>query len=143
MDKKAQINIWYVALAIMGILLFQNWWVASRQIEVMPYSEFEALLDKGQVAEVSIRQDRLEGKLRAPLKDGRQYFVTNRVDPDLADRLTAHKVTFSGVVESTFLRDLLSWVLPVLFFFGLWMFFVRRMLSEKSTPLMVPKSSLP
>jgi cell division protease FtsH len=131
MDKKAQINIWYVALAVMGILLFQNWWVTSRQIEVMPYSEFEALLEQGQVAEVYVRQDRLEGKLKAPLKDGRQYFVTTRVDPELADRLTAHKVTFSGVVESTFLRDLLSWVLPVLFFFGLWMFFVRRMAEKQ------------
>ena len=131
MDKKAQINLWYVALAIMGILLFQNWWVTSRQIEVMPYSEFEALLEQDQVAEVYIRQDRLEGKLKAPLKDGRQYFVTTRVDPALADRLTAHKVTFSGVVESTFLRDLLSWVLPVLFFFGLWMFFVRRMAEKQ------------
>jgi len=131
MDKKAQINIWYVALAVMGILLFQNWWVTSRQIEVMPYSEFEALLEQGQVAEVYVRQGRLEGKLKAPLKDGRQYFVTTRVDPELADRLTAHKVTFSGVVESTFLRDLLSWVLPVLFFFGLWMFFVRRMAEKQ------------
>jgi cell division protease FtsH len=30
------------------------------------------------------------------------------------------------VVESTLLRDILSWILPVLFFFGLWQFFFRR-----------------
>ncbi|MCG6860260.1 MAG: ATP-dependent zinc metalloprotease FtsH [Chromatiaceae bacterium] len=131
MDKKTQINVWYLILTGTAILLFQNWWITSREVEVMPYSEFETLLEQGGIAEVSIHQDRLEGKLKTPLKDGRQYFVTTRVDPQLADRLAAHKVTFSGVVESTFLRDLLSWVLPVLFFFGLWMFFIRRMAEKQ------------
>jgi cell division protease FtsH len=131
MDKKTQINFWYLALAVIAILFFQNWWVKTRQVEVMPYSEFEALLEQGQIAEVYIRQDRLEGKLKTPLQDGRQYFVTTRVDPQLADRLAAHKVTFTGVVESTLVRDILSWILPVLFFFGLWMFFVRRMAEKQ------------
>jgi cell division protease FtsH len=131
MDKKTQINIWYVGLAVIAILLFQNWWAATRKVEVMPYSQFEELLEQGQIERVYVRQDRLEGKLKTPMKDGRQYFVTTRVDPQLADRLAAHKVTFSGVVESTFLRDLLSWILPVLFFFGLWMFFVRRMAEKQ------------
>jgi cell division protease FtsH len=131
MDKKAQVNVWYVGMAIIGVLLFQNWWVTSRQIEVLPYSEFEALLEQGQIEQVFVRQDRMEGKLKTPMKDGRQQFVTTRVDPQLADRLAAHKVTFSGVVESTFLRDLLSWILPVLFFFGLWTFFVRRMADKQ------------
>jgi cell division protease FtsH len=131
MDKKAQVNVWYVGLAVIGVLLFQNWWVSNRQIEVLPYSEFEALLEQGQIEQVFVRQDRMEGKLKTPMKDGRQFFVTTRVDPQLADRLAAHKVTFSGVVESAFLRDLLSWILPVLFFFGLWTFFVRRMADKQ------------
>jgi hypothetical protein len=33
MEKKTQINIWCVAPAIIGILLFQDWWTGSRQIE--------------------------------------------------------------------------------------------------------------
>jgi cell division protease FtsH len=131
MDKKAQIHIWYLGLAVMGVLLFQSWWVANRQIEVLPYSKFEALLEQGQVESVFVRQDSLEGKLKTPTKDGRQHFVTTRVDPQLADRLAAHKVTFTGVVENTFVRDLLSWILPVLFFFGLWVLFVRRMADKQ------------
>ena len=102
MDKKTQINIWYVALAIMGILLFQNGWRASGQIVVIPYGELEALLEQDQVAEVYIRQDRLEGKLKAALQDGRRYFVATRASPALAERLTTHKVTIRGVMESTF-----------------------------------------
>jgi cell division protease FtsH len=131
MEKRTKIHIWYVGLAIIGVLLFQNWWIATHQVEVMPYSEFEALLEQGQVESVFVRQDSLEGKLKTPRKDGRQLFITTRVDPQLADRLTAHKVTFTGVVESTFLRDLLSWILPVLFFFGLWLLVVRRMAEKQ------------
>ncbi len=131
MDKKTQINLWYVLLAVFGILLFQDWWTASRQIEVLPYSRFEELLADGMIEEVFVRQNRLEGKLRTPVADGRQYFVTNRVEPDLAERLGEHGVRFSGVVESTFLRDLLSWVLPVLFFVALWMFLIRRMAEKQ------------
>lgn len=131
MDKKTQINLWYATLAIMGILLFQSWWGASRQIEVMPYSRFEELLAKDQIAEVFIRQNRLEGKLKDPLPDGRQYFLTNRVEPQLAERLSKLGVKYAGVVESTFLRDLLSWVLPVLFFFALWIFLIRRMAEKQ------------
>jgi len=130
-DKKALVNLWYMGLALVGILLFQNWWVATHRVEVIPYSEFETLLEQGQVESVFVRQDSLEGKLKTPTKDGRQFFVTTRVDPQLADRLTAHKVTFTGVVQSTFLRDLLSWLLPVLFFFGLWVLFVRRMAEKQ------------
>jgi len=130
MDKKAQLNLWYVILAVMAILLFQSWWTARQEVEVIPYSQFEKLLGEGRIAEVYVRQDRLEGKFTEP-QDGRSYFVTVRVDPPLADTLAQKGVKFTGVVENTFFRDLLSWVLPVLFFFGLWMFFVRRMAEKQ------------
>ena len=54
-----------------------------------------------------------------------------RVDPQLADRLSQSDVKFTGVIESTWLRDLLSWVLPVLFFFAIWQFFIRRLVDKQ------------
>ena len=129
MERKTQLNVWYIIFALVVIVLFQNWWAASRQVEVIPYSQFEDLLKNNEIEEVHIRQNTLEGKLKKPI-DGRERFVTTRVDPQLADRLSKYDVKFTGVVESTFLRDLLSWVVPVLFFFGLWMFLFRR-LAEK------------
>ena len=54
-------------------------------------------------------------------------FTTVRVeDPDLVKELNAHNVRFNGVIESTFFRDLLSWVVPALIFAGIWFFFIRR-----------------
>ena len=130
MDKKTQINAWYVLIALATVLLFQSWWEEARKVEVIPYSRFEELLKTGDIEEVYIRDQYLEGKLKSSLKDGRQYFATTRVEPQLADHLSQYGVKFSAVVKSTWLRELLSWILPVLFFFFLWMFLFRR-LAEK------------
>ena len=49
-------------------------------------------------------------------QDGKTGFVTRPVAPDLADRLNATGVTYTGAVENTWFSTLLSWVLPALFF---------------------------
>ncbi|TIM25033.1 MAG: AAA family ATPase, partial [Mesorhizobium sp.] len=54
-------------------------------------------------------------------------FITTRVEPDLARQLQEHGVTVTGQIESNFLSNLLSWVVPILVFFGLWMLLLRRM----------------
>jgi cell division protease FtsH len=125
-DKKTQINTWYTVAAVLGILLIQQWWVQSQQVETIPYSEFEALVDAGKVKDVYINERYIRGTFKEPLADGRRRFITTRVEPALAERLAKGGLTVTGVVESTLLRDILSWILPVLFFFGLWQFFFRR-----------------
>src|ERR671929_43469 len=126
MQRKTQINLWYAALAVFLLLLFQSWWVSSQQVEQIPYSRFQQLLDQGKIAKVAVQDKYIRGELKEP-QDGKRFFITTRVDPDIAKELEAKGVTFTGVVESTLLRDILSWILPVLFFFGFWAFFVRRM----------------
>jgi len=54
-------------------------------------------------------------------------FITTRVEPDLARQLLEQDVVVTGQIESTFLRDLLSWIVPVALFVGVWMFMLRRM----------------
>src|SRR5262249_39795424 len=44
--------------------------------------------------------------------------------------LAQYNVQFSGAVESTFFRDVLSWVAPALVFFLVWMFLARRMAGQ-------------
>ena len=131
MDKKALINLIYTAAAVFLILAFQSWWISYKTIEPIAYSQFEDLLNKGDIEEVAVKQDTLEGKLKKPLPDGRQYFVTTRVDPSIAEQLAKQGVKFTGVIESTWLRDLLSWVLPVVLFGAIWMFFIRRMAEKQ------------
>jgi cell division protease FtsH len=55
-------------------------------------------------------------------------FVTTRVeDPGLVPELEAAHVRFTGHVTNTWLATLLSWILPAVIFFGLWMIVMKRM----------------
>ncbi len=125
MERKTQFNIWYVVLAVFGVILLQNLWAESQRVEPIPYSEFERYLDEGLIDEVVIGSEYIRGTFAEP-RNGKSAFVTTRVEPGLADRLKDKGVRFTGAVESTWLTTLLSWVLPVLLFFALWMFVFRK-----------------
>jgi cell division protease FtsH len=61
------------------------------------------------------------------MKDDKAFNTIRVDDPDLVRTLQERHVKFTGVIESTFLRDLLSWVVPLALFVGLWWFMFRRM----------------
>jgi cell division protease FtsH len=126
MQSKTRFNLWYAVLAVLAILMLQNLFGQTVRVDQIPYSQFQAYLADNRVEEVRIGQDRIQGKLKDPAEGQAQHFITVRVDKDLADSLSAHDVRFAGEIENTFLRDLLSWVVPVLLFAGLWMFLMRR-----------------
>src|SRR5579871_1124219 len=127
MTKQTIFHIGYWLAAIAGILLLQYFYVVNQKIEAIPYSEFQHLLQAGKIDRVAVSNRFLQGTLKEPLPSGKKQFVTTRVDPDLASELQKAGVTYSGEVENTFFRDLLSWVVPALVFFGVWTFFARRM----------------
>jgi cell division protease FtsH len=119
------VGYWLVALA--ALLLLQSLWQSERTTEVVAYSEFEKALAAGQVAEVTVGETTVTGRLKAPDAHGKSVIVANRVEPALAERLSKYDVPYTRVVGSTLLHDLMSWVLPTLVFFGLWYFVVRRL----------------
>src|ERR1700724_1504805 len=126
-NKKFHIKVAYVIAAFLGMLLIQDLYLESTKLTPIPYSRFQSLLNEDKVAKVAISQDYISGSLKEAQPDGVKDFVTLRVDPELAQSLGKHGVTYSGVVESHWLRDLLSWILPAIFFVGIWMFAIRRM----------------
>jgi cell division protease FtsH len=127
MDKKSSINTVYFVLAFFLIVVFQNWW-GQRQASVqIPYSKFQSLLIAGSVEEIFIGPNVIQGTLKTALEGGQMRFTTTRVEPSLAKDLEKFGVRYSGVIQSTLLRDILSWIVPVLVFVGIWMFFIRRM----------------
>jgi cell division protease FtsH len=129
MNKKISFSIWYVILAIWAVILLHDFIHALQKIEELPYSEFKTLVATGKVAEVSVSSQTLTGKLKPEGEDKKEkLFSTIRVeDPDLVRDLNQHGVKFTGVIESTFLRDLLSWIVPALVFIGIWFFVFRRL----------------
>ena len=126
MEKKTQLSIWYFILAVLAILVLQSLWTDSQTVERIPYSEFRELLADGKITEVLVSETTVRGTLTEPI-DGRQQVVAVRVEPDLAQDLDAFGVDYTGTIESTFLSDVLSWVVPILIFFGLYMLVLRRL----------------
>ncbi len=126
MEKRVQFSIWYVLLAFLAINLLHDLYVQWRAIEPIPYSEFQSLLKDGKIDEISITDNYIRGTLKQPLPDGKTAFVATRVDPALARDIGQYDVKFNGVIESTLLRDVLSWVLPALVFVGIWMYALRK-----------------
>ena len=127
MEKKTQFSLWYFVFALFAIFTLHDLWVQARTVEPLPYSEFQRLLKAGEVGEISIADNTIQGTLKKPLQDGRQKFVTTRVDPALAKDLAGYDVKFTGVVENTLLRDVLGWVLPAVIFVAIWMFAMKRL----------------
>src|SRR5271169_3445300 len=127
MDKKTHINFWYVTGAILLMLRIQSLYLESSKSTAIPYSRFQTLLNEDKVAEIGITQNYIRGTLKEAQPDGVTDFVTTRVEPELAQSLDKHGVVYTGVIESTWLRDLLSWIVPAIFFVGIWMFAIRRM----------------
>ena len=126
MEKKDQWNIGYWIVAGLLLLTLQNYWQAAKTVEPVPYSEFEKALAEGRVAEVLVSDRTVTGRLKSPDSRGKTTIVATRVEPDLADRLSKYDVPYARVLESTWLRDVLSWILPAVAFFGVWFFLFRR-----------------
>lgn len=123
---KTRFNIAYAIAAVFAVLLIQHLITTASQIAVIPYSQYQQLLRDNKIESVGISDRTLQGTLKEPLKSGQKQFITTRVDQDIAQELEKHNVRFTGQIESTFFRDLLSWLMPVLLFFGLWWYIGRR-----------------
>ncbi|SEQ59943.1 ATP-dependent zinc metalloprotease FtsH [Thalassovita taeanensis] len=124
MESKHKLNLGYVIFVFLSLAAVQ-FWVAYQTVATLEYSEFLAYLKQNQIAEVTVTETRIEGTFVMPI-DGRDYFVTQRVEPSFAAELEASGVKFSGGSDQTWMSTLLSWILPVLFFFGLWAIFFRK-----------------
>ena len=126
MEKKNQWNTGYWIVALLLLLSLQSYWQTAKTVEPVPYSEFEKALAEVRVAEVLVSDRTVTGRLKSPDSRGKTTIVATRVEPDLADRLSKYDVPYARVLESTWLRDVLSWILPAVAFFGVWFFLFRR-----------------
>jgi cell division protease FtsH len=121
-------SLWYglALLLLLGVAQMYFLTPAGRSI---PYSEFKSLLKNGKVAEVAISDQTIRGTLTEEVGEPKsKQFTTTRVeDPKLTEELEAKNVKYAGEMSNHWLTDVLGWVIPLLFFIGIWGFFFRRM----------------
>jgi cell division protease FtsH len=126
-SRKQAVTVGYVFAAAIGILVLQWLFTTYNTVDTIPYSEFEQLVAKGDVQEVAIGTDVIQGKLKEKRPSGKSAFVTARVDPALADKLTAKGVVVTGVPSGGLFQTVLSWIVPALMFYLIWVFLGRRL----------------
>ncbi len=130
MQKTTRFNVTYAFIAILGVLLLHDLWVNYQSVSRLAYSEFQKLVSEGKIKELVITPGEIQGELKDATDPTKKYFRTTRVDNSLAEQLQRHGIKFWGRGESTFFSTLLSWVVPVLLFFGIWMFLARRVAGQ-------------
>jgi cell division protease FtsH len=128
MNKQNRFHLGYWLIAFLALLGVQYLYAHTQRIATIPYSQFEQLLHNRKVAQISVSDHLIEGKLKKALPNGKKQFVTNRVSPQFASELQKYGVTYTGRTSNHFLSTLLAWILPALIFFGLWRLFAGRMM---------------
>jgi cell division protease FtsH len=116
-------SLWYGLAFLLLLGLAQMYYLAPAGRPI-PYSDFKELLKNGQVAEVTVADQLIRGTLKqAAANDpkGSKQFTTTRVDdPKLTEELETRGVKYSGEMVNRWLPELLGWIVPLLFFVGIW-----------------------
>ena len=113
---------WWVTAAfilpilMLGVLSQQN----RTPVKSIPYSQFQFLLQTGEVDNLVVGNAEITGKLKHPAPGHPAQFSTDRVDPALAQDLAKSKISFSGEPAPGVLAAILGWLAPLLFFGLIW-----------------------
>lgn len=129
MNKKFQFNfnLTYMALLLLGAIFLHDVWTQMNTVAPIPYSEFQSLLKEDRISEIVVSATHITGTLKEPKEGEKKQFMTVRLESDLAKELAPHNVKVTRAIDNTIFRDLMSWILPVFIFFGLWTFLGRKM----------------
>ncbi|MBB5373555.1 ATP-dependent zinc metalloprotease FtsH [Acidocella aromatica] len=125
-----------ISLLVFSVLTRQ----AQQQVKVIPYSQFQSLLQAGQVDNLVVGESQITGTLKNAAPGEPSEFETDRVDPSLAKDLAKQKITFSGEPSPGFLSSLLGWLAPLLLFGGLWYMLLGGRMGGAGGVLAVGKS---
>ncbi|SEB24376.1 ATP-dependent zinc metalloprotease FtsH [Variovorax sp. YR216] len=115
-----------MAAAILALLTW-DYWAQRRNIEWVPYSVFEEQLREGRVAEVTVGDSVITGRLATPQGNGKDTLMATMMEPQVAERLGRFGVPYERVRESSWWQVLLSWLLPGVLIIGMWSLAARRM----------------
>ncbi|MBU0927185.1 MAG: ATP-dependent zinc metalloprotease FtsH [Spirochaetes bacterium] len=140
-------SLGYVVIALVSISVF-NWFIATSDSSVVPYSEFKALVSSGAIARIDLDSSYYTGYASAPSRqDGRPsadgqtrvYKTVPVNDPEFTKLLDQKGVTYSAVSRegNAVMGFVINWVLPFGLMFFLWRILQKRMSNMGSNVLSV------
>ncbi|MHB1015914.1 MAG: ATP-dependent zinc metalloprotease FtsH, partial [Desulfurivibrionaceae bacterium] len=131
MEKKYGFSLSYLFIALAIFILLQSW--LSPKVNNVSYTQFKSYVAEKKINSVVISStmlkgyEKIESSKKEPMFPDALYETPRIDDRNLVDFLEKNNVDIIAANENTFLRTLLSWILPTLFFVGIWMFMMKRM----------------
>jgi cell division protease FtsH len=147
MERKTRFSIWYFLLVFFALLLVQNYFF-MRHVQDISYSEFRKLVQEKKVDDLVISANIIRGKMREGAADiistmrgdpslkehfgkmkeeGHSFSTVRMEDADLVKVLEDNGSQYTAQLENTWFKTLLSWIVPMLIFFGIWGLLFKRM----------------
>ena len=131
--------IWFVLVLLLLVGYGQFSGNFNSNIRGIVLSEFLDFVEAGQVAEVKIKQNEINGKFI----DGSKFKLNALYYDGLMKELRQHKVKIEIVTEESLLFYIgsifLSW-LPMFFLIGMWIFFMNKLQAGSSKAMSFSKS---
>jgi len=117
----------FTALCLLAIYLVGHFGLGLKT-EMVSYSQFKDEIKNGSFSHVTLSPD----LIRAKKTDGtkvRELIAIRVEDPSLVPLLEEKKLKYEGIPSSDWLSEfLVSWVLPMIFIFFIWQFFLGKAL---------------
>ena len=122
---------WAYALGLLLLLGLAQMYYFVPAGKSITYSEFKEYVKNDAVSEVVVGEQNVRGTLKQAVPNGnrqtKEFTATRVEDPKLTEELEARGIKYSGESNNRWLPELLGWLVPLLFFVGIWGFFFRRM----------------
>ncbi len=135
--------IFWVVVVFAIVIVYRLYSQTQPRPDELTFSQFLSQVEAGEIREVIIRGQELEGKYTTLDTFGQpRTFTTFAPDyDDLINELRKNQVAINAKKprESTYLITILSWA-PILLFAGIWIFFMRQMQSGGNKALSFGKS---
>jgi cell division protease FtsH len=147
MERKTRFSIGYFLLVFFALLLLQNYFF-MRHVQDISYSEFRKLVKEKKVEHLVISANIIRGKMREGAVDiisamrgdssfkeqfgqmkeeGHSFSTVRMEDAELVKVLEDNGIQYTAQLENTWFKTILSWIVPMLIFFGIWGFLFKRM----------------
>jgi cell division protease FtsH len=138
-QKKTAIYYYAIVMLVLVLLnLIAVPYMQEAEITTVDYSTFIQETEEQKIDQVEIQDNQILFTLKG---EENTYYRTGLVDdPDLTQRLYDAGVTFSSQIQektSPFLEFLLTWVLPLIFFYWIWQMLMRRALKQSGGDSMI------
>ncbi len=124
--KETQFNLTYLFITIIGILLIQDYLSQRGKVLYIPYSDFKENIKSDNISEITIYDKQIRGVFKKEINN-KKNFLTTIVEGDLVEQFDSKNIKYNRVIENTFFKDILSWIIPTFLFFAIWIFIMRRM----------------